>query len=43
MVEEKGVRMPGGTKGVKAYFQADLEAPERLVVRIGQVLAEQPF
>lgn len=41
-VEEKGVKGQGG-KGAKAYFMADLETPERLVVRIGQVLAEQPF
>ncbi|KIJ64236.1 hypothetical protein HYDPIDRAFT_90918 [Hydnomerulius pinastri MD-312] len=32
-----------GVRGVKAYFAAELKSPSELVVKIADVLAEQPF
>ncbi|KAG6811466.1 hypothetical protein H0H93_014407 [Arthromyces matolae] len=37
MIAEKGVG------GAKAYFAAELRSKEELVVKVGEVLAEQPF
>ncbi|TDL24582.1 ankyrin [Rickenella mellea] len=43
VIKEKGVPLKPGGAGMKAYLQADLEDRNRLVVRAGEVLAEQPF
>ena len=32
-----------GVGGAKAYFAAELDGRDRLVVKVGEVLAEQPF
>lgn len=43
VIREKGVRLAAGGQGVKVYLQADLRGRDQLVVRVGEVLAEQPF
>lgn len=40
IVRSKGV---GGTNGHKAYFAAELRGRDELVVKVSEVLAEQPF
>jgi hypothetical protein len=42
IIREKGVKSSEQGLGLKAYFQADLESREKLVIRM-EVLAEQPF
>lgn len=32
-----------GVGGMKAYFAAELKKEDELVVKVGEVLAEQPF
>ena len=32
-----------GTFGLKAYFAADLKSKDELIIKIDEVLAEQPF
>jgi hypothetical protein len=44
VISEKGVKLDGKGPGMKAYFQAELaENPQKLVIRVGDVLAEQGF
>lgn len=42
-VGKKGVPPVPGLPGVKAYFLADLKNPNELVIKLDNVLAEQPF
>ena len=32
-----------GVSGAKAYFPAELKSKDELVIKVGEVLAEQPF
>jgi len=32
-----------GVGGAKAYFPAELKSRDELVIKVGEVLAEQPF
>ncbi|TDL24581.1 ankyrin [Rickenella mellea] len=43
VIRQKGVPLTPGGRGVKAYLQAELQDRDQLIVRVGEVLAEQPF
>ncbi|KAJ6501459.1 hypothetical protein C8R47DRAFT_969851 [Mycena vitilis] len=42
-VRERGTGSVDGTGGVKAYFAAELQSKDRVVVKISETLAEQPW
>jgi hypothetical protein len=40
---EAVVREKGSLGGLKGYFVAELESPERLRIKVGEILADQPW